>query len=268
MSQLSRPFLPVHHLVRAATLAMSAWALPGFTAPDWDIVGIKLGMTEAQARAAIKAHSAQAVFNDKTLKFTFNDGASRQETAAFLALFSARIPNPTNTSDIENIELDFSPPPQEQRVIRVRRTMTLWKDPPALERVQDSLIQKYGKPRNSQTSGIGEKIWGATWAESGKTLCGGEKRFFISVGQSPDSLRLFHQLQKERLAPADLSQCGAQMRGSLRYREGGSSVYAVEIEMRNYDYALPALEATAKWIADQEAAARKARLNSGSAPKF
>lgn len=269
---MKRPFplFPKRYMLAqvAAVLALSAWAHPGFAAPDWDIVGIKLGMTEQQARAAIKAHSARAVLNENTLKFRFNDGARQQETPAFLASLGTRIPNPANSTDSENIELEFSPPPQVQRVIRVRRTMSLYKDPPALERMRDSLIQKYGKPRSDQTFGIGEKTNQATWAESGKTLCGGEKRFFTSVGQSPDRLKLFHQMQKEKLAPADLSQCGAQMRANLSYREGGASVHAIEIEMRNYDYVLPALEVTAKWIADQEAAARKARLNSGSTPKL
>jgi hypothetical protein len=252
----------------AVAIALCAGSVPARAAPDWDIVGIKLGMTEQQARAAIKARSAQAVAREAMLKFTFSDGAKQQDTASFLARISASIPSAAGSTDSESLELEFSPPPRDQRVIRVRRTMTLYKDPPALDRILGSLSQKYGKPRRFETLGIGEKIWHGAWSETGKALCGGDKRSFITVGQSPDRLKLFHQLQKEKLAPADLSQCGAQMQVNVRYREGGSSVHAMEIEMRNYDYVLPALEATAKWLADQEAAARKARLGSGSTPKL
>lgn len=268
--KLPFPFIPGNFglVPVAALLALFAWAQPGLAAPEWDVVGIKLGMTEQQARAAIKAHSAQAVLNEKTMKFTFNDGARQQETAAFIASISASIPNVANASGGENIQLEFSPPPQEQRVIRVWRTLSLYQDPPALERVLDSLTQKYGKPRSYMTTGIGVKNGTATWSEMGKVLCGGEKRFFIAVGQSPDRLRFISQLQKEKLAPADLSQCGAQMQATLSYREGGSSVNTVAIDMRNYDYALPALEATAKWLAGLEAQARKVRMNSGATPKL
>jgi len=257
-----------HRAGLVVMLALSLFARSVLAAPDWDIVGIKLGMTETEVRAALRAHSAQARLDEREMKFTFSDGARQQETDAFLLSISTRIPSPTSSTDGENIELEFSPPPLEQRLIRVRRTMTLYKEPPPLDRVLDSLTQKYGEPRSSQTSGIGEKAVISTWAEPGKALCGGEKRFFIGVGQSPDRLKLFRQLQQENLAPADLSQCGAQMQSSVRYREGGSSVHAMEVEMRNYDYALPALEAAAKWLDAQEAEARKARLDSGTAPKL
>jgi len=252
----------------AAVLGLSFCALPAFAAPDWDIVGIKLGMTEQQARTAIRAHSEQATIDEKTLKFTFNDGAKQQETPSFLATISAQIPGPANTSDTESIKLEFSAPPLEQRVIGVRRALSAYKNPPPLDRMLDSLTQKYGTPLNDATYGIGVKNRILTWAEADKALCGGEKFFLPGARQSPSELRMFYQWQQQQLAPADLSQCGAQMRANMDYREGGASVNVLVIEMNDYGYLLPALEATASWLSDLEAEARTARLESGDVPRL
>lgn len=252
----------------AAVILLSGCAVSALAAPDWDIVGIKLGMTEQQARVAIKAHSEQATIDEKMLKFTFNDGAKQQETPSFLATINAQIPGPANTSDTESIKLEFSAPPQEQRVIGVRRALSTYQNPPLLDRMHDSLTQKYGMPVNDATFGIGLKSRNLSWAEAGKALCGGEKHFLPGASQSPNDLKKFYQYQQQQLAPADLAQCGAQMRASMEYREGGSSVNTLVIEMNDYGYLLPALEATAKWLSELEAEARKARLDSGAVPRL
>lgn len=258
--------------VRAvAAAALTLLSMSAIAAPDWDIVGIKLGMTEQQARAAIKAHSAQAQIAEKTLKFTFNDGARQQETSGFLATITAQIPGGAGSSDSESIELELSPPPREQRVIKVRRALSSYGDPPPLQRMQDSLAQKYGRPLDTRTFGIGIKNHFMSWAEPGKTICGqqaGQAIGLIGVAQSPRDLNKFYQYQKQKLAPADLSQCSSVLQVQMDYREGGSSVTVLVAQMVDYGYIVPALEATAKWIADQEAQARKARLGSGATPKL
>ncbi len=271
MKQQPSAFQSTRYLAGAIVLALSLFTQSALAAPDWDIVGIKLGMSEQQARAAIKAHSAQVQLDEREMKFTFNDGAKQQETTSFLATISARIPGLAGTSDSERIQLEFSAPPQEQRVIRVRRELSSYANPPPLERMQDSLTQKYGKPLDSRTHGIGIKSNVVSWAEAGKTICGqraGQGIGFIGVGQSPNDLKKFYQYQQQKLAPADLSQCSALLQAKMDYKEGGSSVNTLVVEMYDYGYILPALEATAKWIADQEAEARQARLNSGATPKL
>ncbi len=272
MKQQSLMFRSTRNLTGiAATLALSLFTLPSLAAPAWDIVGIKLGMTEQQARAAIAAHSAQAQLREQTLKFNFNDGARQQETSSFLASIQAGIPPKAGSSDSETIQLEFSPPPREQRVIRVRRTVSSYQNPPPLERMESALTQKYGKPTESRTHGIGIKSNVMSWVEAGKTLCGhrpGKAMGFIGVGQSPRDLNKFYQYQQQKLAPADLSQCSAMAQAKMDYKEGGSSVTVLEVELRDYGYALPSLEATAKWLDGLEAEARKARLNSGDTPKL
>jgi hypothetical protein len=259
----------IRHVAHAvAVLGLSCCALPGFAAPDWDIVGLRLGMTEQEARAAIQAYSDRAVSQDQMLKFTFSDGAKQQETPQFLATIIVRIPGPPNTLDTEGMTLEFSAPPLEQRVIGVRRAMSTYANPPPLDRMHASLIQKYGQPLKDTTGGMGVKRRNLSWAEPGKAQCGGERHFFPGAKQSPNDLKKFYQYQQQQLAPADLSQCGAQMRAAMEYREGGASVNVLVVEMNDYGYILPALEATAKWLADLEAEARKARLGSGEIPRL
>jgi hypothetical protein len=253
-----------------AALALWAAATPGLAAPEWDIVGVRLGMTEQQARAAIQAHSARAQITERTLKFTFSDGARQVETPAFLATIQVHIPAPPGTMDNENLKIEFSAPPTPQRVIGVRRDVAMWSNPPSVDRMLDSLTQKYGKPQAFTLGGL-PKAGRADWAEAGKSVCGqqpGKPLVMPSVSQSPRDLRLYQQWQQQRLAPADLSNCAARLAANLTIKEGGSSVVSLMTEMNDYAYMLPALQASAKWLAEQEADARKARLNSGATPKL
>lgn len=256
-----------------AALALLAHAAPGYAAPGWDIVGIRLGMTEQEARAAIGAHSAQARITDRTLKFTYSDGAKQHETPAFLATIEAAARTPGTTLDGERVKLEFSPPPLEQRVIGVRREVTTYHDPPARERMLASLSQKYGKPLNYATYNIGGTEGVADWAETGKPVCGqrgdySKGMFLPPASQGPGELKKYYQWQQQKLAPADLSTCSARLRANLTVQAGGSSVVSMVFEMTDPGYMLPALEATSKWVSGMEETAKKARLNSGAVPRL
>lgn len=63
-------------LCRAALLSLllSAAASPALTAPDsFDIVGLRLGMTEQQVRSALNTHNPQLQLNTKTVSYTYSD---------------------------------------------------------------------------------------------------------------------------------------------------------------------------------------------------
>ncbi len=272
MTSTSAPFAALTR-ASAAILLTACLAGAAAAAPTWDAVGLKLGMTEQEARAALKAHAPQGRLADKLLKFTFSDGAKQQETPAFLSTLESRIPGPAGSLDNEGIELTFSPPPSPQRVVRVRRAVTSYGDPPALPRVIDSFVQKYGKPANQATYGVGTKTTVLDWVEPGRPVCGhkgdaSKGLLMTPVAQAPDALRIYQRWQQQKLAPADLSTCSARLRATLTTQPGGSSVATIVVEMSDASHAVPALEATAKWLADLEAEARRARLNSGAAPKL
>ncbi len=237
-------------------------------APNWDVVGVQLGMSEQQAVAAIKAHAPTAQVTMNSLKFSYNDGAKRQDTAAFTSGLIARIS--LTDQDQETLELEFSAPPLEQRLISLRRTLTSYANPPALERMMDTLEQKYGKPATVQTYGIGMISTDLAWVQADRKPCGKVDKGLLlpPVSQTPDALRWYAVQQKNQLAPADPSQCSAVLQAKLKTKSGGSSVVSMEFMMTDPGYGVPAMQATSKWLADQEANARKARLNSGDTPKL
>lgn len=264
-----RTGMPIGTRLRSFSLAallFSATALQA--APTWDIVGLRLGMTEQEARAALKAHAADAQVTTNSLKFSYSDGAKQQETSAFTSGLIARLP--PKGQDTETIQVEFSAPPLEQRVISLRRTLTNYANPPALERMIDTVTQKYGKPTTEQKYGIGILTTQLAWAQADRKPCGKVDKGLLlpTVGQTPDGLRWYELQQKNKLAPPDASQCSAVLQAILKTAAGGSSVVSMEFQMADPGHAVPAMQATAKWLADLEADARKARLKSGDTPKL
>lgn len=268
---------PAHHHAHAGLRAAAAAALfalatgSAAAAPAWDIVGFKLGMSLEQTRAAMKAYNARSQIQESLLKFSYSDGARQQETESFVSTLQMQIPGAPGTMDTETLSFEFSPPPQPQRLVRVRRTLATWSNPASDERVLDSLTQKYGKPNSLNTTGIGTRNRNGIWVEPGKPVCGqqrGRGPMMIGVGASPRDLQKFRQYQQQGIAPRELSTCSAMLSATMTIHQGGSSVVGLEVVMQDYGAQLPALEATARWLDELEATARKARLNSGSAPKL
>ena len=264
-----------HHTVLNKLAALSAPALlalslSAYAAPDWDIVGIRLGMNVTQARAAISAHAPKAQTTDYARRFAYSDGVKQLQAPEFLSSVTAQTQNSNNTS--ETIEVMFSAPPMEQRVIRVIRTLALHGDPISMDRASASVLQKYGKPQRSfDASGRGAIL---RWNESGKPVCGdtsptaAEARLAPSVDNSPSGLGFYDVWKRRKLAPADASNCGAALVAQLVTFVGQSSVNEMKFTMSDPGYAVPAMQATAKQIAEMENKARGIRQQSGSVPKL
>lgn len=256
--------------VSIAALALLAGATPSLAAPDWDIVGIRLGMSPEQARAAMAAHAPKAQITDYTRQFVYSDGVKEQQLPSFLGSINAS-QGPTNKS--ETLEVMFSAPPMEQRVIRVIRTLVMYDDPLPMERAMAAVAQKYGKPPKVLEANLGSGNF-SRWVEPGKTVCGDtastsmDARQAPPVDNSPSGFSQYGIWQRRKLAPADASNCSAALVVNLVTRPGDSFVREMKFVMTDPGYAVPAMRATAKQIADLEAQARKARQNSGAAPKL
>ena len=258
--------------VLLAASALLVGAAPSLAAPDWDIVGIRLGMTPAQARAALLAHAPKAEVTEFTRQFSFNDGVKDQQLPGFLGSIIARQgPTPGKS---ETLELMFSAPPMEQRVIRVMRTLTMYNDPLPLERAVASLTQKYGKPSAVMES---HTAMGNTsrWLEAGKTVCGNtaansqDAREAPQVDNSPSGLGHYKAWHQRKLAPADASNCSAALVVHLvTVAPRNPLVREMKFVMTDPGHAVPAMQAAAKQIADLQAQARKVRQNSGPVPKL
>ena len=263
-------------LARRCVLALAAWALlagsaPSVAAPDWDIVGIRLGMSPEQARAAIKAHAPKAEVTDTTRQFSYNDGVRQQQTPGFLGGITAT-QGPSNKS--ETLEVMFSAPPMEQRVIRVIRTLVMIDDPLPMERAMAAVTQKYGQPPRVLEAHNGRGNF-LRWVEAGKTVCGDnaptsmDARQTPPVDNSPAGLSPYEAWQRRKLAPADAAQCSAALVVNLVTRAPREPlVTEMKFVMTDPGYAIPAMRATAQQLADLQAQAGKARQNSGATPKM
>lgn len=257
-------------LVSIAALVLLAGAALALAAPDWDIVGIRLGMSPAQARAAMAAHAPKAQTTDYTRQFVYSDGVQQKPLPGFLSVINAS-QGPTNKS--ETLEVMFSAPPMEQRVIRVIRTLAMYDDPLPMARAMASVTQKYGKPATVLEANMGSGNF-SRWLEPGKTACGDtaptsmDARQAPPVDNTPNGFSQYGAWQQRKQAPADASNCSAALVVNLVTRPGNAFVREMKFTMTDPGYAIPAMRATAKQIADLEAQARKARQNSGTAPKL
>lgn len=261
--------------VSIAALALLAGATPSLAAPDWDIVGIRLGMSPAQARAAIAAHAPKAQITDYIRQFAYSDGVAEKPLPDFLSAINAS-QGPANKS--ETLEVMFSAPPMEQRVIRVIRTLRLYDDPLPMERAMASVTQKYGKTPKVREAADSKGNNFLRWDEPGKTVCGDTRPNSWDAWQvphvdnTPNGFSSYGALQRRKQAPADAANCSAALVVNLVTLPGNPSnnafVREMKFTMTDPGYAIPAMRATAKQIADLEAQARKARQNSGTAPKL
>jgi hypothetical protein len=267
----------------AAALAASILligAAPAPAAPDWDIVGIRLGMSPEQVRAALSQHAPQAEVSEFRRQFTFDDGVGQQQLPDFLGSITARLgaatsalARPGSSGDAETLEVMFSAPPMEQRVIRVIRTLVLQDDPPPIERTLASVTQKYGTPKVREANRGRGLV--ARWVEPGKPVCGATAPTSPDAWQAPPvdnapgGLSQYEAWHRRKLAPADASNCSAALVVDLVTRAPGEPlVREMKLVMTDPGYAVPAMRATAQQLAELQAKARKARMNSGTAPKL
>jgi len=234
-------------------------------APDsFDIVGLRLGMTEQQARDAIKAHNPQLQLNAKTLSYTYSDGVKQHQTAPALVEILAVA---THQQVPENITLLFSQPPQPARLVGVRRIASL-PNPPTHDQMVQATLQKYGAPAVNRPRERLKPETRLIWIEPGKPQCwrtsAKQVAVFTPASAVLDVLDQFAQRQKIGTAPADLSQCGA----IAQFVASSDPVRQFTVEMTDTGRWLNALQATDAWVSGLEEEARKARVGAGATPKL
>jgi hypothetical protein len=131
-------------------LAILALLCPGIasSADELDIAGLRLGMTPEQAREALLAFGAPAdKIQESRSKFWFMDGDKRIETPDFIDRING---NNDVLKDgkwvTDQIALDFAPPPEGGRVVRITRTIENYVDAPTVADYRKALTDKYGPP--------------------------------------------------------------------------------------------------------------------------
>lgn len=256
----------------AAVLAASVCAVPAVAA-EWDIAGVKLGMTEAQARAALQAFDARSPVDTYHSAYPYSDGVANFQSPQFLNSIRMTI---GDASLGNGIMLWFSGPQAEARVIGIARKHF---DPsptaPTLVLFEQSLQAKYGA-----ASGVFDGTYPA-WEQAGQPSCvrhqerGGQSRIhvgsFVSTAQTfnnPQDIENTIEAQRPNAGgtmPADLATCGA----FVFYR------YHKSDPVRDFTAAifdLGAMVATERsrneWVDGLEAEAIRKRQGNSQAPRL
>ncbi|MCC5885865.1 MAG: hypothetical protein JJT88_05450 [Gammaproteobacteria bacterium] len=184
-----------------------------------EVAGIRLGMTEAEAMAALNAFEPAATITRNTAFFGYTDGASMFQTEDFIDYVSAQ----SGTSN--RINVYFSGPLGEPRVIKVGRSVSVVNGPTRTEFLE-TLLSRYGEPSGYDSNG-------PVWEESGRARCQrefSEGEAVINVGRvgnfdmGPIQYSVEEGLTRRigrytaGLLPDEFTDCG----GFLRYAIGSN----------------------------------------------
>lgn len=236
-----------------------------------DVVGIRLGMTEAEARGALRSFDPEMKVAAVTGAFNFSDGVNHNlKTPGFLDRLEA-----SKGNQGASIKVYFSGPVGDLRVIGVSRTASL-PNPPTRAQFLEGLVAKYGQPAGLNNAAATQPVWEA----AGKPSCirvrdyKGQVAINYGAGDYGGSMMVNSAAEKmlasrrgsqsKGLMPADLAQCGAYLGYSFR----GEPVQDFDA----YLYDLGAMVATERgrtaWVKQFQSEATGKRQAQGQVPKF
>lgn len=231
--------------------------------PAFDIVGLKLGMTESEVLAAIKAHDPKLKVFSVQSAFGYSDGMQQLKTAPFLSRIEAR--TGTGPSGKPALAVYFTPPPQAGKVWAIERNEKVTGEPPTVQQYAAALQQKYGPP-----SAVSAQSSSLAWDfPAGRVNCiprvPDRPGFPAFRPSGSDDLGFLLRLwQQRKLGPADLSTCASR----LHYVLGSAIVTdfsAVMIDVATY---AAANAAATREVDALEQNARKLRDSKGQVPKL
>lgn len=246
--------------IRALSSALLATTTALATAgPAWDVVGLRTGMSEAEAMAALSAHRQGAQVYKRTMSHTFNDGVQQRNTPSFLHELRVVF---DDAQGREEFLIYFAPLPGDSRVVGIVRQMSL-KSPPTQAQLAAQFSAKYGQPTHS---GKNYNTLNTVWGEPGKPMCWRSTPKATAIG-SGDGQGIVGQLQhgqKKGWAPRDLSQCGLAVAASM----AGEPVHNLTVRLTDYAAWVTTQQQAMAWVEQQKQEAIKARLAKGAGPKL
>ncbi len=246
------------------------------SADKTDIVGIKLGMTEAEVTTAIKAFDAGAKqVSRRMAHFAYSDGANGFQTPAFLDELEYRAGD-------SKFRVWFAAPPAEPRAYAIHRYSTGNKTPPTREQFLAALTSKYGPGQSHYLANTGSNVM--QWSEQGKPECAVSTNARVVVDGSPDTLlppravevleglgRIQHpNLRKTMGASVDVARCGVV----LRYVWGGPAnnptfpIPEFYVWLVDQGSMVSKNRQSLQWVKQLEADAVRKRQGQGATPKL
>ena len=231
--------------------------------PSFDIVGLKLGMTEREVVSAIRAYNGALKITSVQSAFPYSDGVQQFQTDAFLS----RIVAGSGASTRPELVVYFTPPPKGGRVWAIERDERINGNPPTLQQYVAALGQKYGAP-TAVSPGGAHLAWDFPAGRPNCIVRPPDRPGFPAFRPSGrEDLGFLLDLWRQRkLVPADLTTCASRLHYVLGSNGGViSNYYAVLIDVPA-DSA--SNEAANREVQAREDAARKLRESKGRAPKL
>lgn len=234
-------------------------------AAGFEMAGIRLGMTEAEARAALRAFDPALRITAVMGAFNYRDGARMLTTPEYLDRLEAMKGNS------EGVKVYFSGPDGEVRVIGVYRNALVTANPPSAAQFAQSLIGKYGRP-----SGVnGTNMSHIVWEEAGKPSCvkvrnGNKTGVSVAPIALMKSVEEFYEKRKNQplwrgMLPADLAQCAAVIDYNFH---GSDPVRTFEAEMKDLGAFVATERSRQAWVSRLQAEAVRRRQAQGQTPRL
>lgn len=133
---------------------------------SFDVIGLRPGMTFAEARKVLQSHGVLPVnIHSSQLSFAYSDGVELHRTPEFLHQVTASKEDRDGARRRQDmLVLHFSPPPDGERLVAVERTLVNYIDPVTTGQLKQSLLAKYGQP-DSEVRGT------FNWKQGGTRNC-------------------------------------------------------------------------------------------------
>ena len=254
-------------------LLLSTCALPAMAAPDWDIAGLKLGMTEAEVRAAFLAYNPKGKIFAQSLTSSYSDKVSNFRTPPFLSRMELRV---TDKAIHIPLYVWFSGTGAggEPRAIAIVRHEANLANPPAAAQFMQSLVAKYGQPTAADSART------PYWEEPGKPSCirvthGIANPFALNLTYKSELSEGVDTLERRQQGsggggtpvgmPADLTRCGAHLFYYGTNTDPTNTFTGVMIDVGAVVAATHAREA---WVGQLEADALRKRADQGQVPRL
>jgi hypothetical protein len=249
---------------RAATvLAMLAAATPAAaSSADWDIFGLRLGATEAEARTVLAGYDPNGKISAHESNYSYSDKVTRHRSPSFLDQLVLQV---TKLAIHQPLRVWFSGPNEEVRVVAVTRQETNLPNPSTYADFRKSLEAKYGPPTGQAGSML-------VWEEAGKPSCI-RTSYGISLGEFPKLLMGHTTMDKAAASldankgqdplPADLTTCG-----TVVFYGGGDPVTSFSGGLLDLGAIMKSFYGRNAWVAGLEAEAIRQREGQSQVPRL
>lgn len=255
-------FKSVMFTVLCAGFMTTSWA------DDFDIVGLKLGMTLEEVEKTLLDYGAiPESIQQQHQFFHYHDGAELHKTEPFLhSVTAGKEVRGEKGRDQESLVVYFSPPPGDSRVVAITRNINARNNPTTKGQYMSALNDKYGPYQT-----IGSRlVW---WFPEGKQSCYGATNLVVfpdidkimkSIFLSSGNRYFLDRFQNTQLTSVD--DCAGYLvyeMGMLQPDAPANSVTATMIDAPTWVKAnLKSME----WVEQLKTEATEARLAGSSKP--